>query len=297
MSSKYTQVPTKYSFAGAHAVKRYKGNTDELSKIPAYTLHKPVIKKYPRRRVEISKPKLQYIADLVDIQKYSSQNDGFKYLLTCIDGFSKVADVIPLKNKSGPIVANALAAIFKKRGHPKFFQTDQGTEFFNKHVAQMLKSFGDIKHFHTNSELKAVIVERFNQTIMRRLARYMTHNNSKRFIDDLNQIVENYNNTWHSSIKMSPNSVSLKNAKQVFQTLYPTRKSPLPPKFKIGDRVLISSVKAIFEKGYAQNWKDEIFIVSKVFDTNPTTYNIKDLKGEPIYGIFYNQELQKISHD
>ena len=296
MASEYTHVPTKYSFSGAHAVKRYKGKVDDLDKIPAYTLHRPIAKKYPRRRVEISKPKLQYIADLIDIQKYAKENNGHKYLLTCIDGFSKVADVIPLKNKSGPAVASALKKIFDKRGFPKFFQTDQGTEFFNKHVAKMFKSFGNITHFHTNSELKAVIVERFNQTLMRRLARYMTYKNSKRFIHVLDQIVENYNNSWHSSIKMSPNNVTAENAKKVFNTLYPPLKKTLPPKFNVGDKVLISSVKAIFEKGYAQNWKDEIFIVTKVFNTTPTTYNIKDLNGEPIYGTFYNEELQKVSH-
>ena len=300
MSSKYTHLPSKYSFSGKHAVKRYKGNTKELASIPAYTLHKPIQKKYPRRKVLIFKPKSQYIADLIDVQSYSKENDGIKYLLTCIDGFSRVADVVPIKNKTGVFVANALKSIFQKRSFPRFFQTDQGTEFFNKDVKKMMNEFGTITHFHTNSELKAVIVERFNQTLMRRLTRYMTHYKTRRYLDALQPIVDNYNDTWHSSIKMTPNQVSDKNYKQVFNTLHPDYsivKNTKPAKFKVGDKVLISRIKATFEKGYAQNWKNEIFIITNVYPTIPTTYNIKDLKGENIYGIFYDQELQKVDHD
>jgi hypothetical protein len=235
---------------------------------------------------------------LIDIGKYSRSNKGNKFILTCIDGFTKIADAVLIKSKSGSHVAAALKQIFKKRGAPKYLQTDQGKEFFNKQVKDVLKSFPKFKrHFHTNSELKAVIVERFYQTIMRRLARYMTHKNTLNFSKALPVIVENYNNTWHSSIKMAPYRVSSKNEKQVYSTLYPEKNKTNPvPKFKIGDRVLISRVKAIFEKGYAQNWKNEIFVVTDVFNTNPSTYHIQDLKGNKIYGIFYNEELQKIKH-
>ena len=147
MSSKYTHLPSKYSFSGKHAVKRYKGNTDELASLPAYTLHKPVQKKYPRRKVLIFKPKTQYIADLIDVQSYSKDNNGIKYLLTCIDGFSKVADVIPIKNKTGAVVASALKSIFQKRSFPRFFQTDQDPNFLTK----MLKNDEGIWRYYTFS--------------------------------------------------------------------------------------------------------------------------------------------------
>ena len=298
MVLKYTQLPSKYSFSGRHLVRKY-ASTRGIIKIPAYTLHKPARRKYPRRRVLISKPKHQYIADLIDIGKYSSSNNGMTFILTCIDGFTKVADAVLIKSKSGLNVSTALKEIFKKRGAPKYLQTDQGKEFFNKNVSKMLKMFPKFKrHFHTNSELKAVIVERFNQTLMRRLARYMTHHKTLKFDKALSAIVDNYNKTWHSAIKMAPNDVNSKNAKQVYKTLYPETNTTSPkPKYKLGDRVLISRVKALFEKGYAQNWKDEIFIVKKVFNTNPTTYHLKDLNNEDIYGIFYNEELQKVNHD
>ena len=65
------------------------------------------------------------------------------------------------------------------------------------------------------------------------------------------------------------------------------------PKFKVGDHVRISKYKNIFAKGYAPNWLEEIFIVSKVKNTVPWTYTISDQNGEKITGNFYEKELQK----
>ena len=64
-------------------------------------------------------------------------------------------------------------------------------------------------------------------------------------------------------------------------------------KFKVGDRVRISRYKNIFAKGYAPNRNSEIFIVDKINDTVPYTYNLKDLNDEEIIGSFYDKELQK----
>ena len=64
-------------------------------------------------------------------------------------------------------------------------------------------------------------------------------------------------------------------------------------KFKVGNRVRISRYKNIFAKGYAPNWSSEIFIVDKINDTVPYTYNLKDLNDEKIIGSFYDKELQK----
>ena len=69
------------------------------------------------------------------------------------------------------------------------------------------------------------------------------------------------------------------------------------PKFKVGDHVRISKYKNIFAKGYAPNWSEEIFIVSKIKDTVPWTYVISDLNGEEIIGTFYEKELQKTNQE
>ena len=64
-------------------------------------------------------------------------------------------------------------------------------------------------------------------------------------------------------------------------------------KFKVGDKVRISRIKAIFEKGYLPNWSEELYVVDKVQKTTPVTYVVKDLLGETIKGSFYTEELQK----
>ena len=104
----------------------------------------------------------------------------------------------------------------------------------------------------------------------------------------LDGIVDKYNNTYHSSIKMKPKDVthySFVAFNEEFNKKY--------PKFKIGDNVRISKYKNIFAKGYTPNWSEEVFIVKKIKNTVPWTYNISDLNGEEIMGSFYEKELQK----
>jgi hypothetical protein len=299
----YVNPKVKSSFSGAVNVIRSQKQKlrrdsviNELSGIPAYTLHKHARRHYPRRRVYIPGIKNQYVADLVDISRYSRQNNNHKYLLTCMDGFSKQADVIPIKNKSASVVGTALEKILKKRGAPKYLQVDRGKEWLNQTVQNLLDKY-NIKMFHTGSELKAVLIERFHSTLMRRLARYMTHNNTKRFVNVLPDIVSGYNNSYHRSIGCKPNEVSKDNELEVYLRLY-SKPQPKPKKlYKPGDKVLISKYKINpFEKGYAQAWKQEVFEIAKVHETNPTTYTLRDNSGTNLFGVFYNQELQKVSH-
>jgi Integrase core domain len=266
-----------------------------LEKVDAYTLHRPARKNFIRRRIFIPCLADQYVADLIDISKFASKNDKKKFLLTCMDGFSRFAYVIPIPNKTGDSVLSALTSIFSKVT-PRRLQTDQGSEFLCKKVQDYLKGL-NIKHFFTGSEVKASLIERFHRTLMQRLARYMTHKGTKRFVDVLPQIVSDYNGTWHSSIKMCPRDVNKSNQVQVFLNLYDKKeiKQGKPP-LKIGDVVLISKYKNPFDKGYAQSWKSEQFYVTGIKQTAPYTYELKDMNDQVIFGSFYLEELQKISH-
>ena len=108
------------------------------------------------------------------------------------------------------------------------------------------------------------------------------------YYDVLDDIVNEYNNTKHNTIKMKPKDVG-NNNKRVYTDEHNEKRS----RFKVGDRVRISKFKNIFAKGYTPNWSREIFIVNKINDTVPYTYNIKDLNSEEIIGSFYDKELQK----
>ena len=115
----------------------------------------------------------------------------------------------------------------------------------------------------------------------------MTATGKNVYYDVLDDVVIKYNNTKHSTIKMNPRDV--KNNKKVYIDGHNEKDS----KFKVGDRVRISRYKNTFAKRYAPNWSSEIFIVDKINDTVPYTYNLKDLNDEEIIGSFYDKELQK----
>ena len=108
-------------------------------------------------------------------------------------------------------------------------------------------------------------------------------------------MVNNYNNTYHASIKMTPVEASLKkNETTVWRNLYPDHEQQSNrPIFSVGDRVRITKKKTTFEKGYTPRWTEEVFTISKIQYSDPITYKVKDYNDEEIQGIFYERELQK----
>ena len=114
----------------------------------------------------------------------------------------------------------------------------------------------------------------------------MTSISKNVYIDKLDDIVNEYNNTYHRTIKMKPTDV--KNNTYID---FGKEFSDNDPKFKVCDHVRISKYKKIFAKGYTPNWSEEIFVIKKIKNTDPWTYIINDLNGEEITGTFYENEL------
>ena len=139
------------------------------------------------------------------------------------------------------------------------------------------------------------MIERFNRTIKEKMFKYFSANNTRKYVDVLHLLVDPYNNTIQSSIKMTPKEASRKkNENKVWRNLYPEfGGKTLTPKFSIGDNVRITKIKYVFDKGYTQRWTKEIFKISMIQLTIPVTYKITDYNGEKIQGSFYEQELQK----
>ena len=216
-------------------------------------------------------------------------NEGYRFLLLVIDTFSKYGRIIPLKDKKGETVADALETIFKERKPDKLW-VDKGKEFYNKDVKRLVELYS------TENKEKSSIVERWIRTMKEKMWKYFTDNNTYTYIDVLPDLVEDYNNTVHSSTKLTPVEASKKkNELAVWRNLYPDRFKiyDLTPKFSVGDEVRISKNKAIFEKGYTTRWTEEIFTIIEIQNTNPVTYKLADLQGEEIKGTFYEPELQK----
>ena len=136
--------------------------------------------------------------------------------------------------------------------------------------------------YSTYNEGKSVVAERFIRTLKNKLYKHMAATGKNVYYDVLDDIVNKYNNTRHSTIKMKP--IDVKNNKRVYIDEHNKKDS----RFKVGDRV-----KNIFAKGYTPNWSKEIFIVDKINNTVPYPYNLKDLNDEEIIGSFHDRELQK----
>ena len=264
----------------------------KISNKLADELHRRVIKSFPKRRVYVNSIDQTWAVDLIDMQQYSKQNKHYKYLLAVIDIFSKYGWLIPLKNKTGLTVSEAFKNLFKER-KPMYIWSDKGSEFYNQQVKELLKD-NNIKLYSTENEEKSSVVERWIGTMKQQMFKYFTASETLKYYDILDRLVKNYNNTVHSSIKMTPVEASkLKNEITVYKNLYPEKEEKIKkPKFKVGDRVRITKKKGKFEKGYTTRWTKEIFVIVKVLNTNPITYKINDLKGEEIKGGLYEQELQ-----
>ena len=268
---------------------------DWLRQQPGYTLHKPARKHFRRNRVIVFDIDSQWQADLVDLQHLSQWNQGYKYLLTCIDVLSKYAWVVPLKSKTGASLVVAFESIFQEGRKPEKLQTDAGTEFKNKTFQTFLKK-ENVHHFVTYNETKAQVVERFNRTLKQLMWRMFTTSSSYHYLDQLDDLVNgNYNQSVHRSIKMRPADVNENNASEVWNNLYRNLfKKPTKYKFKVGDQVKISKHKRIFEKGYLPSWTEETFTVAKRLPRDPPVYRLKEADGDWIQGTFYEFELQKV---
>ena len=265
---------------------------ENSNKILSEELHKPKRKNFPRRKIIVNHIDEIFAADLVEMQKFAKLNKGYRYLLTCIDIFSKYSWVIPLKDKKGINVKNVLQKIFKERS-PKFLWTDKGTEFYNKQVQDLLNE-NNIKLYSTNnSEIKSSVIERFNRTFKNMMYKKFTENNNTIFYNIIDDLVNEYNNKYHSTIKMSPIEGSKKINEKKIRIIYNFDKTKKPGKFKIGDRVRLSLEKNIFEKSYETNWTEEIFEIYDIKYSNVPYYYLKDLNGEKIKVLSMNKNYKK----
>ena len=146
--------------------------------------------------------------------------------------------------------------------------------------------------YSTNNEGKSVVAERFMRTIKNKIYKHITSVSKNVYIDKLNDIVNEYNNTYHTTIKMKPIDVKDNTYISIDKEI-----NNKDSKFKAGDRVRISKYKNIFAKGYTPNWSEEVCVIKKVKNTVPWTYVINDLNGEEIIGTFDEKVMQKTSQE
>jgi hypothetical protein len=187
-------------------------------KQPTYHLHKPVVKHKSLKTVSAGLD-CDHQIDLCDMQGIKQFNEGYGYILTCVDVLSKYGWGIPVKTKSPKDVVKAYRTIIDEDRAPWRVFSDKGTEF--KGEMKTLFERRGIKHILTENPLvKASVVERYNRTLKTRLYKYFTRRETWRWLEILPKIVKAINRSVNRMTGMRPIDVTHENDQIVYKRLY-----------------------------------------------------------------------------
>ena len=269
----------------------------EKQKQLANELHHEYKKPSKYLKVQIFGKDNTWGCDLADMVKKSSDDEKFRYILVCIDLYTRYGWAIPMIDKKQETLRESFEQIFENDQRiPDYIWFDKESAIKSKYFDKFLKE-NDIKLYHTENEGKSVFAERFIRTLKNKMWKYFTAVGNQKWNNALLQkIVNEYNNTVHSSIHVTPKEASekpelVKEINEQHNHENDNLKEKI--KFKIGDKVRIFKYKNKFEKGYETKWTKEIFIVDRIYYTKPITYSLRDLNGEKILGRMYGNEMQK----
>ena len=275
--------------------------TEFLRQNPVHSVHRKIVKhKFPRRRIITRYPFQIFQGDLIEYSQsaFYYANEGYRFILILIDCFSKMVYARPVKRKSAEYVSAAFESILNEFDYfPNTLITDHGLEFFNSKVQKVLTTYG-INHYYlkTKTKWKTAMAERVIRTLKNRLQKYFYKNKTKKWIDILQQVVDNYNNTPHRTIGMAPSSVTFENSEKIYKKVFGDVNLSVIPRLSRGDRVRLLREKTLFEKGYTPNWTEEIYIISDVRQkAGIVWYIVKTLDGEKVPGIKYYYQLNLVS--
>lgn len=263
-----------------------------LKKQNTYTLHKERVYRFPRNKIITYFPDFQHQIDLMDMQNYARENDGYKYILVIIDCFTRYCWLKALKDKSAKSLKAAFEKLYADIPIPERVQTDQGREFNNR---EMKKLFDDheILYFTTRGPgFKCAMVERLIRTLKNILFRYFTRQGNHRYIGILDELAESYNNSYHRMIKMTPKearSAPLDSLKVNFTEIVTKKRKP---SMKPGQSVRIAYDRNKMDRGYMQTYLDPVWKVKSVHKSD----------GIPMYQLedddnrrrFYSRQIQPV---
>lgn len=276
-------------------IKKWLNNQD------SYSLSKEPRHRFKTARVVVSSINEQFDMDLTSVENLKKYNDGVRFLLFVIDIFSRFLWVKPLYDKTAKSILEATKHIFSER-KPLKVRTDAGSEFNNRYFKKYMND-NDIYFFTTKNPPKANYVERVQKTFKVMMYRMMRKNRSYRYIETLQNLVNNYNASPHRSLgNVAPNDVNKQNEADVFAYMYLRKpmkiKKKTEFKFRKGDLIRISHLKHPFRRSYNQQFSSEVFKISKrQYQNGVPMYSLRDLNNENILGLFYNSELQKVEKD
>jgi hypothetical protein len=299
-----------------------------------HRIHKTPKRHFKTESIIMGQVDEQWDGDLISMIPQSRQNKGFKYIALFVDLFSKYIWLEPLKTKQGKEVTQVVKKVFTEGRKPQVLRTDQGngdcvnqlngqcssistqtmkwllcifpifqfflligTEFKNKILKLYLDEEG-VKHYFAYSPYHANYAERCVRTVKSRLFKHFTKTETVNWLSVLDDMADSLNSTVHSTTKMAPKDISIKDEREVYEKVYlpvelKREKEPIVFKFRKGDKVHISSKRGVFEKGYTPQFSQELFVIAVCLPTHPVRYRLKDLSGEVLLGSYYEAEMLK----
>jgi transposase InsO family protein len=283
---------------------------DILSQIDSYTISRQGKRPKYYNPFFIYLPREQIQADLIDVQRLAEFNNGYKYFVVLIDCLTRYVWLRPTKTKTAKEVAGVIKTMIEEmeksaHGKPRKFFTDKGTELKNALLRRYLLENG-IELMHPNSEKKASIVERVNRSLRGIIYRYMTENQTNRYIDVLQDLVTTYNERPHRSIaNLAPVDAEKPENVKVATSAVIQRHSELrekikePIKFSVGDKVrVLINYGDLFTRGYREQFSEKLYeVVGINTRMYKPMYRLRDVNtGRKVDGAFYSNELQKARH-
>jgi hypothetical protein len=274
-----------------------------------YTRHRRVVRRFRRLPTLAAGLHTDWQADLAVMSHLTADNDGYAYMLVCVDVLSRQLFVAPVRTKCSEHVIEAFEQCFQRaKAVPWRLVTDQGKEFTANRVQEYFRK-KELLHYcnYTSPTWHAGVAERANRTLKERLYRYFSAHHTYRWVSVLQRLVSAINRSPCTSLDGArPVDVNFDNASRVHQWL--RRKLELEqqkhpsmsrPRFRVGDRVRIEKYKHIFQKGYHPNFTNEVFEVVQVRHGRllPITYRLKDHNGDVLRGWFYANDLCRVLGD
>ena len=252
---------------------------EDLTKIFTDEIYsKPPRKNYPTNKIVYNHIDEIWFVDLADMIDYkTSNNKGFRCIFIIIDNFSKHLWAIPPKNKYNQTITDEFSIILtKSKRKPIKMESDRGKEWYNSIFQNFLKS-KNIHRYSRFTDKGPSIAERVIRTVRDLLKKPIFLAGKADWLSELPSLVKKYNNTIHSSIKMTPNQASKKsNERKVYSNLKDKREIQ-KPKYKLGQLVRTADIKRVFSKGDSTNYSYQIYAITEIIHNTIPSYRINYL--------------------
>ena len=268
---------------------------DFLATQPIYTRNRPARKSYKRNKIDANYPGHVVQIDILDLVNFKDSNP-YRYVLLSYDTFSKYLVGLPLSSRKVEPIQEALETMIETSPFPwRAIFWDRESSFVSKYVQNFLTA-RKIHNYFTTAKTKAAGVERSIRTLRNLLQRRLEASKSTYWERELPKIIANFNKRKHSVTKIPPNDLARNPTLLVIPPeSKPANQIKVPP---VGSHVRLNRLRGIFEKEASSSWTEEVFIVTRLNTTGsiPLIY-VKDLKGDPILGGLYPEEVQQVSWD